>query len=82
MGQLHWVAIVPAHQGKGLAKPMVAAVLKRLAQDYDEAFLTTQTSSWRAVAMYRHFGFVEVVDSPDVERALTLIEARMIETGR
>jgi ribosomal protein S18 acetylase RimI-like enzyme len=79
MGQLHWVAIVPEHQGKGLAKPLVARVLHRLANDTGEAFLTTQTWSWRAVGLYRKFGFTEVVDRPDVERAITIVNERLAQ---
>jgi len=76
-GQVHWVAIVPEHQGKGLANPLVAATLRRISQEFDSAFLTTQTWSWRAVNMYRRFGFEPVIDRPDVDRALAIIDARI-----
>ncbi len=57
-GRVSWVGIVPDHQGKGLAKPLLSAVMARLARDYGTAYLTTQTTSWRAVNLYLAFGFV------------------------
>ena len=57
-GRVHWVAIVPEHQGKGLAKPLLRAVMERLARDHPQAYLTTQTTSYRAVNLYLQFGFV------------------------
>ena len=82
MGQLHWVAIVPEHQGKGLAKSLLAVVMRRIAEDHAEVYLTTQTSSWRAVGMYRAFGFSEVIDRPEVERAVAIVDAKLAESGR
>ncbi len=57
-GRVHWVGIVPAYQGRGLAKPLLSTVLQRLARDHQAAFLTTQTTTWRAVNLYLKFGFV------------------------
>ena len=80
MGRIHWVAIVPDHQGNGLARPLVAAAFERIAQDDNEAYLTTQTWSWRAVALYRSFGFVEVIDGPDVTRAIDIVNAKLAKS--
>ena len=56
-GRLHWVGIVPEFQGKGLAKPLVAHTLRVMARYHDRAYLTTQTTSYRAVKIYLDFGF-------------------------
>lgn len=56
-GRIHWVAIVPEHQGRGLAKPLLSHAMKRLADFHDRAYLTTQTTSWKAIQMYLQFGF-------------------------
>lgn len=82
MGQLHWVAIVPEHQGKGLARTLVGRALERLKHDGEEAYLTTQTTSWRAVAMYRSFGFSEVVSVPEIARAVAIVDARIAGSNR
>lgn len=57
-GRVHWVGIIPAYQGRKLAKPLLSAVMARLARDHANAFLTTQTTSYRAINMYLDFGFV------------------------
>ena len=56
-GRLHWIAICPEHQGRGLSKPMTAYALQRLAQSHDKAYLTTQTTSFVAVKVYLDLGF-------------------------
>jgi len=57
-GRVHWVAIIPEHQGKGLAKPMMSAVLHRLAESHDKAMLGTQTFRKAAVNLYLDLGFL------------------------
>ncbi len=56
-GRVHWIAIHPDYQGKKLAKPLVSAVLKLLATHHTQAYLTSQTTSYKAVKMYLDFGF-------------------------
>ena len=58
--RVHWVAVHPDHQGKGIAKCMIAKML----QIYHELgcdtpiYLTTQTKTYRAVRIYKQMGFV------------------------
>jgi GNAT superfamily N-acetyltransferase len=56
-GRLHWVAIHPSFQGKALGKPLVAKALQILRQLHRRAYLTTQTTSYKAINIYLHFGF-------------------------
>ena len=43
-GRVHWVAIVPEMQGRGLAKPIMSAVCHRLRElGHGRAYLTTTT---------------------------------------
>ena len=74
-GEVSWVGIVPAHQGKGLAKPLLSAVLHRLAQDHERAYLGTQTISYRAVDLYLNYGFVPYLRGPRDEEGWRIIEA-------
>ena len=56
---LHWVAVFPAHQGRGLGKATVSKALSRF-PDCGEAgpvYLHTQTWSHAAVRMYAGLGF-------------------------
>ncbi len=56
-GRVHWVSMIPEFQGKGLAKPMMTAVLNRLAESHDKATLGTQTFRKAAIKLYLNFGF-------------------------
>lgn len=67
-GRIHWVAIRPEWQGRKLGKPLFAAALRRLAEFHRRAYLTTQTTSARAIRMYLDFGFVPLITS---DRCLT-----------
>ena len=58
VGRVHWVALVPEHQGRGLAKPLLAWVLARLAAlGHRRAVLDTSTARVVAINLYRQFGF-------------------------
>ena len=57
-GRIHWVAIVPPFQGRGLAKPLLSTALRRLKTlGYDKAYLITSTRRIAAINLYLHFGF-------------------------
>jgi ribosomal protein S18 acetylase RimI-like enzyme len=59
MGQIHWVAIIPEAQGRGLAKPMLSAACDLLRErGYREAWLETGTGRIAALNLYLRFGFV------------------------
>lgn len=58
-GRVHWVAIVPAMQGKGLAKPLMTVVCNRFKElGYKRACLTTEHVRLPAISLYLKFGFV------------------------
>ncbi|MHC4165498.1 MAG: GNAT family N-acetyltransferase [Planctomycetota bacterium] len=64
LGRIHWVAIVPEHQGKGLAEPLLAAVCNKLKSlGHNKTYLTTQTCRIPAINLYAKFGFAPVIDS-------------------
>lgn len=59
IGQIHWVAIIPSAQGRGLAKPMLSAACAVLrAHGYAEACLETDTRRVAALNLYLPGGFV------------------------
>ena len=63
-GRIHWVAIIPSEQGKGLAKPLLSTVCNRLkALGHQRAHLTTQTVRISAINLYLTFGFSAAIDS-------------------
>ncbi|MCA1808319.1 MAG: GNAT family N-acetyltransferase [Lentisphaerae bacterium] len=70
LGRVHWVAIVPASQGRGLARPLLAAVLERLRQlGHTRAYLNTSTLRVTAINLYLRFGFVPDIRSDQERRA-------------
>jgi GNAT superfamily N-acetyltransferase len=72
-GRIHWVGIVPDFQGRKLAKPLIAAAMNRMAELHDRAYLTTQTTSYKAVKIYLDFGFRPYVATPEHERGWKLL---------
>ena len=64
-GRLHWVAIVPEWQGKGLARPLLSHVCERLRELHpDRAYLRTAAERLLAIRLYLDFGF-----QPDITGA-------------
>jgi len=61
-GLVHWVAIRPEAQGRGLCKPMLSVILDRLSRSYECAALTTSSRRIPAIKCYLDFGFI-----PDLE---------------
>ncbi|MYG08959.1 GNAT family N-acetyltransferase, partial [Candidatus Poribacteria bacterium] len=62
-GQIHWVAIHPDYQGRGLSKPMMSVAMTRLKQSHERCFLGTSTGRIPAIKLYLDFGFI-----PDLSR--------------
>lgn len=59
LGRVHWVAIVPEFQGRGLSKPLLSQILLRLCElGHARATLDTSWQRPRAIALYEQFGFV------------------------
>ena len=58
-GRIHWVAIVPEFQGRGLAKPLLTAVMNRMVElGHQRARLATATQRLPAINLYLKFGFL------------------------
>jgi GNAT superfamily N-acetyltransferase len=69
-GRVHWIAILPEHQGKGLAKSLMTAVCERLCElGHRQALLGTHTVRMAAINLYLKFGFVPDIRS-DADRAV------------
>lgn len=56
-GRVHWVAIHPDFQGRGLCKPMLSFIMKEMAGRYERSVLGTSTGRIRALRCYLDFGF-------------------------
>lgn len=73
-GRIHWVGVVPAYQGKKLAKPLLSAAMNILADYHATAYLTSQTTSYQAINMYLNFGFKPFITGPSCQEAWSLLE--------
>lgn len=58
IASLHWLAVSPAHQGKGLGKALCRGTLE-IFQDLGEfpVYIHTQPWSWKALLLYMREGF-------------------------
>lgn len=77
IGRIHWVAIRPEYQGKGLAKPMLSGAMKLLAEFHNRAYLTSQTTSYPAINLYLDFGFQPVIEKESDKEAWYLLEEKL-----
>lgn len=63
-GLVHWVAVVPQYQGKGLAKPLLSHTLHKFTEfGCTSAMLRTQIFRIPAINLYLKAGFVPVINS-------------------
>jgi len=63
-GRIHWVALVPPCQGRGLGKPLISVLCRRLRElGHEQAYLSTSSARVPAIRLYRHFGFVPLIES-------------------
>ncbi len=82
-GRIHWVATSREEQGKGLSKPLMTAVCKRLVElGHDRAYLTTNTLRVRAIALYAAFGFRAYWETEREQMAWEDLNERMGAIGR
>jgi GNAT superfamily N-acetyltransferase len=77
-GRVHWVALVPAFQGQGLGKVLLAAVCRRLrALGHGRAFLRTATGRIPAINLYLRFGFQPLPRNAAEERLWKTLAPRL-----
>ena len=82
-GLVHWVAIAPPHQGKGLSKPLLSAVCQRLRErGFERAYLDTSSARIAALALYLSFGFVPDIREPSQQEVWTRILERLGKSSR
>ncbi|MCZ6679481.1 MAG: GNAT family N-acetyltransferase [Candidatus Poribacteria bacterium] len=72
-GQIHWVAIHPDYQGRGLSKPAMTVAMKRLKQSHERCFLGTSTGRIAAIKVYLDFGFCPDLESENSQEAWTAV---------
>ncbi len=77
-GRIHWVAIRPPYQGRGLAKPLLTIVCQRLRElGHTRAFLRTEPWRLPAIQLYLSFGFVPWIRCAEEAAAWQGVSARL-----
>lgn len=74
---LHWLAVVPEHQRRGLAGFLTWQVTKTLESLYPHQPLQLHTQTWShpAIKLYQRFGYQLVPGTPDYEKGLAILAA-------
>jgi len=68
-GRVHWVAVLPAMQKRGLSKPLLSITLRRMLElGHDRVYLRTSTPRITAINLYAQFGFVPALQTEGDER--------------
>ena len=83
-GRLHWVAIVPEWQRRGLGKALMSAVCTRLHELHPErSFLRTAPQRLPAIQLYLQFGFEPEIRTPEEQPVWEgiLAQARVPPSG-
>lgn len=75
--RLHWLAVIPEEQGKGLAKSLTIRVTELLHELHpdQELYLTTQTWSHPAVKMYQKLGY-EILQDENYPQIMEILNNR------
>lgn len=69
-GRVHWMAVLPEFQGRGLGKVLLAAICRRLRElGYERAYLTTSSARVAAIRLYWKFGFEPLIRNVEDKRA-------------
>lgn len=57
--RIHWLGVDHKHQRKGIAKALLCRSMQLHSElnTKEPLYLTTQTNSYKAIRMYKHFGF-------------------------
>ncbi|HSV73029.1 MAG TPA: GNAT family N-acetyltransferase [Chthonomonadales bacterium] len=76
-GRVHWVAVRRAHQGRGIARPLVAQALHILSGLHDRAVLDTATERLAAIKVYLDLGFEPDEDAPEANQAWREVAGRL-----
>ena len=76
-GRVHWVAVKPSYQRRGLGRALVVATLRRLDElGYSSAYLTTGSENRPAISLYRSLGFKPVPRTAEERSAWQALASR------
>lgn len=81
-GLVHWFAIMPEFQGRGLAKPLMSLLLDHMRQlGHVRAKINTNTVRIPAINLYLKFGFRPVIRNSDDYAAWQIVKSAFTTLG-
>ena len=81
-GRVHWLAIMPEFQGRGLAKPLMTSICRRLRElGHQHVYLSTSTARHAAIGLYLRFGFEPLIQSPEDEAVWREVMPSVLRRG-
>lgn len=57
INSIHWLKTVKAHEGKGIGRAVLSAIMRRFDPKDYPIYIHTQPGSFRAIKLYSDFGF-------------------------
>jgi GNAT superfamily N-acetyltransferase len=82
-GRVHWVAILPDMQGRGLSKPLLTIICHRLRElGHTRTYLDTETPRIPAICLYLKFGFVPEIACDADTQAWRLVRSHLPDRFR
>jgi len=75
---VHYVAIIPDEQGRGLAKPLLTVVCNRLRElGHTRGYLITQSVRIKAINLYAEFGFVPHIQDSEAMKIWSELQSKL-----
>jgi GNAT superfamily N-acetyltransferase len=85
LGRVHWLAVLPGFQGRGLGKVLLSAVCAQLRTlGHKSAYLATSTARLPALGLYLRYGFVPLTQTDQEKQIWSEVLSRLgvAEAGR
>ena len=77
-GRVHWVAVIPQMQRRGLGKALLTIVCNRLRElGYQRAYLTTLSLRLAALNLYLHFGFEPFIQTSGEQKVWESLDKKL-----
>ncbi|WP_020007655.1 GNAT family N-acetyltransferase [Salinicoccus albus] len=65
IGRVHWVDILPEHQGFGLSRPLIAKCMRMINERHEDAYLKTHRQRQVAVHLFLRMGWRPMIVKPE-----------------
>ncbi len=82
-GRIHWIAVVPGTQGKGLGRGLLSSAMERLkVLGHERCYLLTHFKRHAAIKLYLQFGFKPVLTDDEARAVWNQVCAKIGVAGQ